>query len=335
MIASSSQTIEAYLNSLAIERSDPRFVRLTRARQLTSELQVITRSDVDPAKARQIVQKMTHLSELLIVLGGETMRDIPQRVKWNFSAGHSEKVASVEKLSTLTSRGGSTPAGSNPAFDYLRERNMTDRGDKWVRMHLISEKVGGSGGMRNWVPAPNSINTGSRVTSFESAVKRLVERRGRQNQPNVVWIRTIASLRSPNPSFGNVPGFPRGVSFRAGLYFRGERDWQKDTSPRVSGDVSVREPTGGEVPSLSRPSYTALSAVEHPGVDARSVFSRTTVQHMRTALETGSSTFGTKASFITRLRAVNPDNTRWQNKITNEIAPAINTLHAANKIRIR
>jgi hypothetical protein len=278
---------------------------------------------------------MTNLSELLIVLGGDTMRDIPQRAEWNFSSSSQQKVASVEKLSTLSSRGGSTPSGSNPAFDYLRSNNMTDRGDRWVRMHLISERVGGPGDERNWVPAPNSVNTGGKVISFESAVNGLVERRGRQNQPNVVWIRTAVRLRSPSPSYGNVPGFPQSVSFRAGLYFRGERDWQKDASPNVSEDVTVSPPTGGEIPSLSRPSHTALSAIDHPGVDASSVFSRTTVRNMRTALDTGSSTFGTRASFIARLQAIAPDNTRWQNKITNEIAPAVNVLHAANKIRIR
>jgi hypothetical protein len=333
MIASTEQSIASYLSKLKLPAGDPRAPKLVQARALADDIKVITRSDtkkdpVDTKEAKQITDKIAKLSRLLMDLDQKGLIDLPKKATWGWTGG-AGKSAKVDHLSTKTSTGGSTPSGTTPEYDFLRSRGATSKGDKWVRMHLINEKVGGPGAPKNWVPAPNSVNTGGKVMSFETAMKNLVEKKSSNNLPNVVWAKTRVTATHPaKPQWSNLPHFPRSVAFRAGLHFIKDGAWMKDSAAKVSENVTVPKPTVGAIPSLSNPSHTVLSAL------ASTIFTSTTVAKIRQEAASGGP-YASRASFLKRMREnVEPTNTRWQNKVPS-INSTVDTLYAAGKIKLK
>lgn len=334
MIASTEQSIETYLANIKLAAGDPRATALAQAKKLVGEIRVITRSDtkkdpVDSKEAKQVTDKVTQLSKLLMVLEQAGLAALPTKANWSWTGG-AGKSAKVELLSTKTSTGGSDPSGSTPEFDFLRSRGMTNAGDKWVRMHLINEKVGGTGAPKNWVPAPNSVNTGGKVMSFETAMKNLVEKKATRNLPNVVWAKSsVTSTHPAKPQWDNLPHFPDRVTFRAGLHYLKDGTWAKDSSARISEDVKVPQPKAGEIPSLSNPSHTVLSALD------KAAFTSGTVQKIRTEAQSKRGDYASRASFIKRMTEnVEPSNPRWQKKIP-ILKSAVDQLYEAGKIKLK
>lgn len=334
MIASSEQSIETYLAKIKLAADDPRKITLAQAKLLIGEIGVITRSDTkkDPVstkQAKRITAKVTELSKLLMALEKKGLASPPTKANWSWTGG-AGKSAKVELLSTKTSTGGSDPTGSTPEFDFLRSRGMTTSGDKWVRMHLINEKVGGTGAPKNWIPAPNSVNTGGKVMSFETAMKNLVEKKSASNLSNVVWAKaSVTSIHPAKLQWNNLPHFPATVTFRAGLHFIKGGTWMTDRSAKISEDVKLPQPKTGEVPSLSNPSHTALSALD------KAVFTSSTVQKIRTESQSKRGDYASRTSFIKRMTEnVEPSNSRWQNKVP-ILKSAVNQLHDAGKIKLK
>ena len=76
---------------------------------------------------------------------------------------------------------------AEPGYKEIYDAGLTTATDKWVQMHVISEKLGGSGtDLQNLVPAPNSVNTGP-FRSFEQATSKLASGKSGKIK-NRVWV---------------------------------------------------------------------------------------------------------------------------------------------------
>ena len=183
--------------------------------------------------------------------------------------------------------------------------------------------LGGKGKEYNWTPAPNSVNTGPQVLhSFEFSLKRLLKEE-RKKRFNVVWIRVnIPARRSPSPRTGGLSGFAREVSFEAGLEFPVKGEWKPDLNrPQIKEDVPVPEPEEGYVPSLSRPSRTALSALDP-------IFTQTTVKRMKNAAP-----FSGPESFVRKMLNQVPGDSKWTEKVQ-KVAVVVDGLVKEKKLKI-
>ena len=245
------ENVKDYLTRLDIKSTDPRFSKYRQAKDLAAEIILITRTPDSGQEATnsrqesQIIEKVNALSILLIDMVGGTAPSIPQNAVPEYDQDNSSKVS---KLSSSTARGGGAASGSTPAMDYV-----SDIRPMWVRMHLISAAIGGSGDKKNWVPAPSSINTGGAILySFERSLENLVrtaevprsvaryrpERTGRH--PSVVWV--DVTIREKH--IINGLKFPKRIEFKYGLYFPNNQnnDWEKINEPISSQDISIPAP---------------------------------------------------------------------------------------------
>ena len=247
MIQSRAQTIETYLNSLG---GGADINKVAQAKARAAEIRTITREDVTPNERAIISQKITEISQLLIELSGGSLADadLPVKAKWSLAG---EKGMEVEELSTRTSGGGTRPSGTPKGWNLLQVHGLTNnkKGD-WKRMHLIPAAVGGKGSSTNLIPAPTSVNSGSKITSFESSIKNLVEKKSAQTKkPNVIWVRSQVNRFHPastSPKYDDTT-YAADLSMRAGLHFLDREVWRKDSTPRVSEDVNIPTPEFGTV----------------------------------------------------------------------------------------
>jgi hypothetical protein len=251
MMASNPTEIEKYLDEQEhLHKEDAsKMTKIKEARQIHQQLKTITRAEVEPKDAEAITKNLEQLSVLLIQLGGSTAEDVelPAKADWSFGGG-TNKFAQVEKLSTKTSTGGtarSSPWSPN-GWHLLEKHGLTKNGD-WARMHMISAAVGGKAEDQNAIPAPRTINSGSKVRSFENAVIQLVENKDKETKkPNVIWIKTeVESFHSAGSinsvTYGDTD-FVNSISMRAGLHFYKQDGWSKDTKERISEDITILLP---------------------------------------------------------------------------------------------
>lgn len=329
VVASREISIVAYLTRLKPSKKRDEALKL--AKEIDKP---ITRGK-DPNKgvtteqAREITNKMNRLCELLAALASGTGDfELPEMV--GPKAGKDTQamwatLASVKKMKT-----GSKPSGATEEFRQLRGRGLTKGADKWVRMHLISEKLGGKGTPENWVPAPNSVNTGSQVTSFETAAKNLVAKKKDlpQGQPapsgkrayNVVWFAVKADLRNAPPKYPGCAGFAKKVRFKAGLHVpvpaqpKGVK-WRQEKSPRIDETVTVDAPPVDAVLSVNA---RHLSKTGMHNLD--DIFTDAAIVHMRKARDTAGPF--QRSGLLTQLRQGDPGNKQWHEK-AKEVRDAI------------
>ena len=258
VIASTPTEIDKYLNTVT---GDPKTIAA--AKKIVAELKTITRSKVKPDEAKKITQKMDELSRLLLKLAGTSLQNVtlPPSAKWS-SGGGSNKFTQVEELSSKTVGGGSNPGTSSPnGFGLLQTHRLTEpaRGH-WVRMHMVSEKLGGKGIDSNLVPAPNSINRGAQVDSFEERAKDLVANPDQKTKkPNVIWVKTQVTRMYPGFKGTPVPygpnDFAQSVLFKAGLHYpvdkNGKTEWRKESKVRIVEYVQIPKPNFGAAGKIS------------------------------------------------------------------------------------
>jgi hypothetical protein len=90
---------------------------------------------------------------------------------------------------------------TKPGYKEISEAGLTTATDRWVQMHIISEKLGGSGtDFGNLVPAPQSVNLGP-FRSFEHATAALCAAKSGSIK-NRVWVEvSIAEVAEERDAF--------------------------------------------------------------------------------------------------------------------------------------
>ena len=122
--------------------------------------------DADEKKKRaEIKQELAKVSEAFAKLGGSTPddKDYGQSTVPTYTENPARVDVLVDKPAAGGSRTGPFPTTTSPYME-IYERGLTNKNrviDIWVQMHIISEKLGGSGiEAQNLIPAPNSVNSG-------------------------------------------------------------------------------------------------------------------------------------------------------------------------------
>lgn len=155
---------------------------------------------------------------------------------------------SVEYIVGEPTAGSRPPQGEDsgtPGWRRVVRAGLTRQSDRWVQMHVISEKLGGRGQPNNLVSAPGSINTGY-FRSFELATKELAKA-STQGIKNVVWVDVTVAWRD-NELASNISG-------RSGLYvWKGKtaaRKWQKVETPSLTASATLPRPDFHEKKKIS------------------------------------------------------------------------------------
>ena len=256
---------------------------ITDAETLLKGLPAITRAKVETTdQAAVITGKLEQLARLLVIIDGQGAKPPAAFVFKPVSYGQLE----VLRLAMVNAKGGSSPSVAPDWYQFLQGKGLTDNKapDKWVRMHMLSEQVGGPGGNAgNLIPAPNSVNRGPRVASFERAVYQLVQKKpGTANTPTVIWMEVQGQGKHPvDPDVEGYaqPWFFKTVTMRAGLQFPENNDWRKETTARVlERAIPIPPPvfTFGP-PTLRAPSATRLGRVDE------TLFTSSTVGYIKAA----------------------------------------------------
>ncbi len=307
MASNSKGPLRIYLADLKIVKSDPRYNAMEEAKRLASKTLADVGGTSDQERSKNVEDDLNKLSIALKTLASNLSLPLPPKAKLKYSDDRSG-VGKYSKLDTITTENstvGTKPSGSTKEFDQLRAHGLTSGAgiDKWVRMHLVSEELGGKGVKENWVPAPNSVNTGTQVLSqFEAPLKRLLYKGSKgangKDSPSVIWVKgEVLDTHAPDASTYKLKDFPSTVEFTAGLYFPKGKKWEKDTKARFKENVPIRKPDKGKLPSLSIASYTALSAVE-----GGEIFTRTMTKIMKVVSKGGNEPYRSVANMINRIK---------------------------------
>jgi hypothetical protein len=286
MLASNTPIeLDAYLRTKRTEfaADTGKLAAISAAEGLLREVPVITRSTVETGEqARQITDKLERLAERLIEIEGGAA--LPAQFIFRpLGYGSLE----VDELAINNAIDGSIPSVEPDWYRFLKRTGLTENTapDKWVRMHMLSEQIGGKGDLLdNLIPAPNSINRGPQVGSFERALYNLVRQQpGRTTSRNVIWMKVLASdphaIEADEAGYTS-PWFFKKISMKSGLHFRQGDVWRKDAAARVQESVNnVPAPDfslSGK-PKLSMPSRTRLQGLD------RTLFTDTVVNYMKSA----------------------------------------------------
>jgi len=274
IVRSDPVELETFLNDL-IDGKNPKNSEATR--KTAHEALVLYRATIKPVQENQqnlskeatgiqeFGNNLTKLSKLLRSLVGGPQPE----VKWNYKKG--DGVVAVDQLSKESRKEGTKPSGTSIAWNLLRAARLTTRGERWVRMHLITAGVGGEGAPINWVPAPNKVNTGSEVRGFELRVESLVNQKAgvKGNEANCIWIEVaVKDFHPANPDKGfNAKIFASSVSMEAGLNWVDASGTWARSAPQVSAPITVTPPPDikGNMPDLgTAPAYVIEAATHVP-----------------------------------------------------------------------
>jgi hypothetical protein len=129
-------------------------------------------------------------------------------------------------------------------YKEIYDAGLTTATDRWVQMHIISEKIGGQGtNFANLVPAPNSVNTGP-FRSLEHAIPPLAKAKSGKIK-NRVWVEVSVSGSKTAAT---------GISGKVGLYlWKGKKaspKWLKSETPSFSATAGIPVPQLGAARKL-------------------------------------------------------------------------------------
>lgn len=125
---------------------------------------------------------------------------------------------------------------TQPGYKEIYDAGLTTATDKWVQMHVVSEKLGGSGtDPSNLVPAPQSVNLGP-FRSFEHSTASLIKAKSGKIK-NRVWVKVTVGKSGP---------YATSISGTAGLYFwKGKKaapNWMKNSAPSFTANAGIPLP---------------------------------------------------------------------------------------------
>lgn len=249
-----------YLDSL---KGDPTYKNSTAsilsAQKLAGEIRAVTSLHVNKRKSGTLVSKMTSLAAKMAYLTGEP--PLPSRPQWSAQDGPSSKFSHVFLLTSRVQGSSSNivPGASPHGWPLILQWgiNRSQKGIvNWVRMHMITAQLGGSGQSDNLIPAPSSINTGKKVLfGFEKDTMALLRARNGNNS-NVIWIKTdVTKFHPPLTVNGNSYSFAQTLAMRAGMHFYDIRSgkWERDTKSHIFYNVAIPRPDASDqnAPSIN------------------------------------------------------------------------------------
>jgi hypothetical protein len=199
----------------------------------------------DKKNAKTMQDALAKMSAALAGLGGGALPVHPKDYIENAPVQYANPV--VAEYMSLKATGGSDTGKwpeDDPNYKAILDAGLTDvkkNPDKWVQMHILSARLGGSGSDRgNLVPAPQSINSGP-FLGFEKSTISLVAGKSGKVQ-NLVWAEV--SVTGPKNAATALAG-------RSGLHLwkgkgksANKKDWWfKDPTPQFSVSARIPAPT--------------------------------------------------------------------------------------------
>ncbi len=186
-------------------------------------------------RRKRIQQELAKLSAAFAKLGGEPPGpgDYDQTTAPTY--GNPAKVEIIVDKPLAGTRTGKWPTAT-AGYKEVYDAGLTTATDPWVQMHIISEKLGGSGtDLNNLVPAPQSVNTGP-FRSFELKTATLAAGKSGKTK-NRVWVEVLVS---------GTKAAATGLAAKAGLYlWKGKstaNKWLKSESPSLTVNSGIPVP---------------------------------------------------------------------------------------------
>lgn len=207
---------------------------------VTDALKIIytpAKKDEDEKKKRaNIKQALAKVSAAFVKLSGDPPDAADYGTTKAPTYGDPAEVEVIVDKPVVGTKTGPWPM-TEKGYKEIYDAGLTTETDKWVQMHVISEKLGGSGtDMSNLVPAPNSINTGP-FRSFEHGAAGLASGKSGKIK-NRVWVEVhVTGQRNA----------ATGVLGKAGLWL-----WKGKTAAKkwLKGDASLTASAGIPKPQL-------------------------------------------------------------------------------------
>ncbi|NIJ18774.1 hypothetical protein FHS95_000443 [Sphingomonas naasensis] len=205
----------------------------------TAAMQVIyspaLKTQAEKDRRAAIKAQLAKVSAAFAKLAGDPPKDNEYGTNSDPSYGNPAKVDIIvgdPKSGSITGPWPVTKKGYKEIYDA----GLTTATDRWVQMHIISEKIGGSGSdFGNLVPAPNSVNTGP-FRSFEHAIPGLARAKSGKIK-NRVWVEV---------SISGSKTAATGISGKAGLYlWKGRKPkptWIKSEAASLSASAGIPVP---------------------------------------------------------------------------------------------
>ncbi|NOQ24883.1 MAG: DUF4157 domain-containing protein [Bacteroidales bacterium] len=282
MVASDPMEVDKYLsrNASTLSKNNPGAFKnaqnlVKKLEKLASQASKIPNVETSKNKNKlkkinsQITKTIDSLSNVMIYLMG-TKPTPPTSPKWKFQAASwpgYPKMASVHDLSKNTAKGGSKPGANNAGWPYVKAQ--PDMTNLWVRMHLVSEKLGGKGGANNLVPGPKTTN--SQMEQYaENPLKKVLGKS--QSKPkekikhdSVVWvITTVDYHNTTTENAGQTYHWANRIKVEGGFHFydANSNDWKKNASPVYSRSFPVPLPKGAATKRLNMNSASRVDMLE-------------------------------------------------------------------------
>jgi hypothetical protein len=250
-ISTTTMPIEAYLAKKKEENKDNPAIlaKIATAEGIISAKNSIvfkqgTTPDEEKKKQDDVIAALGEISQALMDLGGGDFKDPDDYPAPETPVGGAPPSSIEFKLLSKAKLPKGTPTTGvdhgTHGWPYVTKNKLgSAKGDKWVQMHLISEKIGGTAVGGNLIPAPNSVNSAWR-SGIESGAQALINQAaaGAGKPATVIWFKTTVSY------FGDALDgykFASGVSSTAGLYaYKGK-----------TNNKAVFEKAGGSVFSMN------------------------------------------------------------------------------------
>lgn len=244
IIASDPIDVEDYLRNYP-NKSSPEYARAKAAFDETTGIEFSFRrpNAAEAQLRRDIIQRqLAKVSAAFAALAGAPPADYPPTTAPTYSSGKAGSNAAQYLVGDIP-EGTAPPQGRNsgtPGWGRVFDAGLTRQSDRWVQMHVVSERLGGRGQANNLVSAPNSINTGY-FRSFEAGVRNLARAAASGGIRNVVWLEVVVTWRS-----GADSDFAETIAGSAGLYAwmgsHASTRWLKNRAASLSARAVIPRP---------------------------------------------------------------------------------------------
>jgi hypothetical protein len=214
------------------------------------------KTEAEKKRRQEVKDELAKVGAAFARLAGEppTKDDYPKSAEPTYSPFEVEFIVGDAKQGTKPGAGANT---GTLGWKEVYDAKLTKATDKWVQMHVISERLGGKGIPPNLIPAPNSINTGP-FRTFELSTRDLAKAKSGKIK-NVVWAKF-------DVEYSGV--YARSIRGQSGLYFwKGPRKaevsqkWLKNDRYSFYSKASIPQPPqlgAGKTFSLNFSSGTDL-----------------------------------------------------------------------------